>query len=101
MQITEEFDRTKEITQTLPAKLVEKEGDRAALIAERQAKVLTNLNLPGKNRHLMPAIPAKSQRKRDAENAGFYPFCQLAITDAERMLMLKQLQQLVKSNFID
>ena len=60
-----------------------------------------NLNLPGKDRHLMPAIPTKSGRVRDAENPGFYPFCTLPITDAERMLLLKQFQQLIKQNFID
>lgn len=54
-------------------------------------EVLKNLNLPGKDRHLMPGIPAKSKRARDAENPGFYPFCTLPIADAERMLLLKQL----------
>ena len=89
IQIHEESDKTKEVSQTLPLKLVEKEGERVALIQERQQEVLKNLNLPGKDRHLMPAIPAKSQRIRDAENPGFYPFCTLPIADAERMLMLK------------
>ena len=101
IQIHEESDRTKEVTHTLPLALVEKEGNRAALIAEREMETLKNLNLPGKDRHLMPAIPAKSKRSRDAENPGFYPFCILPIADAERMLLLKQLQMLVKSNFID
>jgi len=32
IQIHEESDRTKEVTQTLPLKLIEKEGERAALI---------------------------------------------------------------------
>lgn len=49
----------------------------------------------------MPSIPTKSQRLRDSENPGFYPFCTLPITDAERMLLLKQFQQLIKQNFID
>ena len=59
------------------------------------------MNLPGKDRNLMPAIPAKSKRSRDSEVPGFYPFCTLPIEDAERMLKLKQMQQLVKQNFID
>ena len=101
IQIHEESDRTKEVSHTLPLGLVDKEGDRATLIAEREAEVLSNFNLPGKDRHLMPAIPAKSKRSRNAENPSFYPFCTLPIQDAERMLLLKQLQQLVKSNFID
>lgn len=101
IQIHDESDKTKIVTQTLPAQLVEKEGDRASLIVDRQKEVLSHLNVPGMDRHLMPAIPAKSKRLRDAENPGFYPFCQLATSDAERMLMLKHLQQLVKANFID
>lgn len=71
------------------------------LIQSREREVLKNLNLPGKERYLMPAIPTKSQRQRDSENPGFYPFCTLPITDAERMLLLKQFQQLIKQNFID
>ena len=59
------------------------------------------MNLPGKDRYLMPAIPTKSSRQRHAENPGFYPFCTLPITDAERMLLLKQFQQLIRQNFID
>ena len=44
----------------------------------------------------MPAIPTKSNRQRSAENPSFYPFCTLPITDAERMLLLKQFQQLIR-----
>ena len=101
IQIHDESDKTKEVAATLPLKLVEKEGDRAAIIADRQMEVLSNLNVPGLDRYQMPAIATKSKRLRDAENPSFYPFCTLPIADAERMLMLKQLQQLVKSNFID
>lgn len=100
-QLFDESDKTKEVTQTLPVRLIENEGDRASTIADRQQEILRNLNLPGKDRHLMPTIPAKSQRLRDQENPGLYPFCTLPIADAERMMMLKQLQQLVKLNFID
>lgn len=61
-----------------------------SLISDREREVLKNLNLPGKDRYLMPAISTKSKRTRDSENPGFYPFCTLPITDAERMLLLKQ-----------
>lgn len=49
----------------------------------------------------MPTIPAKSKRCRDGENPQFYPFCTLSHEEAERVLMLRALQQLVRSNFID
>ena len=101
IQIDEENDKTLEVKQTIPLSLIEKESSRLEQISEREREVLKNLNLPGKDRHLMPAIPTKSGRVRDAENPGFYPFCTLPITDAERMLLLKQFQQLIKQNFID
>ena len=85
----------------MPLALVDAETERVKQIAHREKEIQKNLNLPGKDRHLMPAIPAKSKRSRDAENPGFYPFCTLPIDDAERMLRLKQMQQLVKQNFID
>ena len=49
----------------------------------------------------MPTIPAKSKRARDSENPQFYPFCTLSHDEAERVLMLRAMQQLVRSNFID
>lgn len=76
--------------QSLPLELVEKESVRVETISSRERQVLQSLNLPGQDRNLMPAIPTKSQRTRDSENPGFYPFCTLPITDAERMLLLKQ-----------
>lgn len=90
LEIHEENDKTLEVQQSLPLSLVEKEAQRVKQISEREREVLKNLNLPGKDRYLMPAIPTKSKRNRDAENPGFYPFCTLPITDAERMLLLKQ-----------
>ena len=89
-------DKTLEVKQSLPLSLYEQEAMRVKQISDREREVLKNLNLPGKERYLMPAIPTKSQRTRDAENPGFYPFCTLPITDAERMLLLKQFQQLIK-----
>jgi len=80
---------------------VEDESERIKNIEEREHEVLTNLNLPGKCRYLMPTIPAKSKRMRDSENPAFYPFCTLSHDEAERTLMLRALQQLVRSNFID
>ena len=101
IQIHEEHDKTLEVQQSLPLSLVEKESSRVAAISQRERAVLENLSLPGKERYLMPAIPTKSGRQRQAENPGFYPFCTLPITDAERMLLLKQFQQLIRQNFID
>jgi hypothetical protein len=68
------------------------------LIAEREQSAFTNLKVPGKSRDSMPEIPSQSQRNRDAENPGFYPFCTLPIDEAERMLQMKALQQLIRSN---
>ena len=99
--IFEEQDKTLEVKQTIPLALLEEEEERLQKISERERKVLSNLNLPGKDRNGMPAIPSKSKRSREAEIPEFYPFCTLPIVDAERMLMLKQLQQLVKQNFLD
>jgi hypothetical protein len=59
-QLFDESDKTKRVVQTLPIRLVERESDRAAKIAQRQQEMFNNLNLPGKERHLMPPIPAKS-----------------------------------------
>jgi hypothetical protein len=56
----EESDKTLEVKQALPLKLVEDEHERVRVISEREHQVLSNLNLPGKNRYLMPNIPAKS-----------------------------------------
>ncbi len=101
LEIHEENDKTLEVKQSLPLELVEKESNRVNQISMREREVLKNLNLPGKERYLMPAIATKCKRTRMAENPGFYPFCTLPITDAERMLLLKQFQQLIKQNFID
>ena len=101
IEIHEENDKTLTVQQTIPLSLVEKEAVRLAQISQRERDTLKNLNLPGKDRYLMPAIPTKSARVRNCDNPGFYPFCTLPITDAERMLLLKQFQQLIKQNFID
>jgi len=49
----------------------------------------------------MPNIPTKSERLRDLERPQIYPFQTLPIDDLERSLVLKQFQDLIKSNFID
>lgn len=71
----------------------------SACLRERNA--LENLVLPGINRHLMPPVPTKSQRLRDAEKPQLYPFCTLPIEDVERSLILKAFQELLKANQID
>jgi hypothetical protein len=40
--------------------------------------------LPGKDRYLMPDVPSKSIRLRDAEKPSVYPFSTLPVDDAER-----------------
>jgi hypothetical protein len=92
LTLHEECDRTLEVQQSLPLSLVDSEGTRVQEICNREHEVLCNLNLPGKNRHLMPAISAKSKRLRDGENPQFYPFCTLSHEEAERVLMLRALQ---------
>lgn len=70
-------------------------------IAEREKEAARHLVLPGCDRCLMPAVPAKSQRLRDFENPQFYPFSTLPIEDAERTMQLRAFQQLLKSHGID
>ena len=89
IDLHEESDRTLEVEQSLPLGLVESQKERVKLISQRENQALANMNLPGKDRNLMPAIPAKSKRSRESEMPGFYPFCTLPIEDAERMLKLK------------
>lgn len=62
----------------------------AQQIGVREKNAALNLVLPGKDRHLMPTVPAKSKRIRDFENPMFYPFSTLPIEDAERTMQLKQ-----------
>jgi hypothetical protein len=50
---------------------------------------------------MMPSIPDKSKRRRDADNPAFYPFCTLPQDEAERMLELRDFQQLIKTHQID
>jgi hypothetical protein len=77
------------------------EQARLDRIQTRERSAYNNLNLPGKDRNLMPPLPSQSKRQRDAENPAFYPFCTLPHEEAERMLVLKHFQQLIRSNFID
>ncbi len=75
---------------------------RAEDICARTKKALDNLVLPGiSQRHLMPPVPAKSQRLRDQERAAVYPFATLPIDDLERGLIMKAFQELIRSNQID
>ena len=74
---------------------------RAAEITHRELEVLGNLSIPGVDRHLMPSIPSKSKRVRDSENPVFYPFCTLSHEEAERVMTLRALQQMVRMNSID
>ena len=62
LEIHEENDKTLEVQQSLPLELIEKERNRVKQISIREREVLKNLNLPGKERYLMPAIPTKSKR---------------------------------------
>lgn len=49
----------------------------------------------------MPEYPTKSKRLRDFEKPSMYPFSTLPIDDVERGLVLKQFQDLIRSNLID
>ena len=90
INIHEEMDKTLEVQQTIPLGLLDGQEEKVRDIMENERQMLANLNLPGKDRNLMPPIPTKSQRAREFENPGFYPFCTLPVNDAERMLLLKQ-----------
>jgi hypothetical protein len=49
----------------------------------------------------MPPVPAKSERLRDLERVGVYPFATLPIDEVERGLIMKAFQELIRSNQID
>jgi hypothetical protein len=49
----------------------------------------------------MPSVPSKSERLRDMERAGLYPFATLPIDEVERGLIMKAFQELIRSNQID
>ena len=71
-------------------------------ICSRLKHTLENLVLPGiSSRHLMPQVPLKSERLRDLERPGIYPFGTLPIEEMERGLIMKAFQELIRSNQID
>lgn len=90
VDIIDESDRTLEVQYSIPFGMKDQEANRLQLVSKREKDVMKNLHLPGKERHLMPKVPTKSERTRNSENPAFYPFCTLPHEDAERMLMLKQ-----------
>jgi len=64
--------------------------NRAESICDRTKSLIDNLVLPGiSSRHLMPPVPSKSERLRDMERAGLYPFATLPIDEVERGLIMK------------
>ena len=76
--------------------------ERAEEICATTKQALENLVLPGiSGRHLMPPVPAKSERLRDLERVGVYPFATLPIDEVERGLIMKSFQELIRSNQLD
>ena len=64
--------------------------ERAEDVCFKTKQALENLVLPGvSQRHLMPPVPAKSERLRDLERVGVYPFATLPIDEVERGLIMK------------
>ena len=73
----------------LPKEVTSSEEEKALDIYLREKNAYMNLVIPGANRHLMPRVPSKSQRLRNAENPGIYPFSTLPVDDAERAMILR------------
>lgn len=97
----EESDKAKLPMFKLPKYVSYSEEEKAEDICLREKHVLENLVLPGLGRHLMPQVPSKSERLREAEKPALYPFSTLPIEDAERALILRTFQELLKQNQID
>lgn len=66
-------------------------------VSEKEIRILENLLVPGFKRHLMPAVPEKTQEIRRAEKAEIYPFSTMAIEELERGLMLLAMQDMMKA----
>ena len=81
--------------------MVEENKAHALMIGEREKRAASNLVVPGRNRHMMPPISAKSKRLRGFENPQFYPFSTLPIEDAERTMQLRAIQRIIRSEKID
>ena len=73
----------------LPKYVSYSEEEKAEDVCLREKRIFENLVLPGLNRHLMPQVPSKSERIREAEKPALYPFSTLPIEDAERALILR------------
>lgn len=95
------MDTSTQAIMTLPAGMVEDNKAHALKIGEREKKAASNLVVPGKNRYMMPDVPAKSNRIRGFENPQFYPFSTLPIEDAERTMQLRAIQKVIKGEKID
>ena len=50
----------------LPKEVTMKEEEKGQDIYLREKNIIKNLLIPGKNRYLMPDIPSKSSRLREA-----------------------------------
>jgi hypothetical protein len=84
--VYETYDTSSIPLQTLPVGCLDGYKDHAVRIADREKEAARHLQVPGCDRHMMPAVPQKSERLRNLENPQFYPFSTLPIEDAERML---------------
>jgi hypothetical protein len=75
-----EDDKTAKSYTVLPKKIATTQAKSNAInVAFREQEAYNNLKLPGFNRNLMPAVPTKSQRLREAEMPQFYPFSTMPI----------------------
>jgi hypothetical protein len=73
----------------LPKEVTMKEEEKGQDIYLREKNIIKNLLIPGKNRYLMPDIPSKSSRLREAEKPAIYPFSTLPVDDSERAQIMR------------
>ena len=89
LEYTEEQDKVRKILYKLPKEVTTQEEEMAQDIYFRERNIFKNLLIPGKDRYMMPTVPSKSERLRNSEKPGLYPFCTLPVDDVERALIMR------------
>jgi hypothetical protein len=98
IEYNEELDFNKKMLLKVPKEIQATDEEIVEDACLKEKSALENLVLPGINRHMMPPVPTKSKRIRDAERPQVYPFCILPVEDVERGIILKSFQDLMKAN---
>ncbi len=71
------------------------EGIPANSLSESELSVLSSLLYPGKERHMMPAVPGKPASVRGAMKSEMHPFSSLPIYEFDRALLIREMEKMV------